>query len=139
MYSKILLASDGSNHAVRAAESALKLVTENFTKITMLYIIDPNKFKKVAGNSKFEESFLLQKREEKLQETEQLFIRKGVEYEVKILEGDPETEIIKYSNHNPHDMLIMGSRGLSGLQEMVLGSVSHKVMKCAKCPVLVVK
>jgi len=139
MYLKILLASDGSNHAYRAAESALKLVTENLTNITLLYVIDPDKIKKATGQSKFDESFLLQKREEKLQLTEELFMKRGVPYEVKICEGNPEVEIIKFSNHHPHDMLIMGSRGLSSFQEMMLGSVSHKVMKLAKCPVMVVK
>lgn len=137
MYSKILLASDGSSHAFRAAESALKLVTENLTNITLLYVIDPNKIKQ--EHAKFDESFLLKKREEKLQSTEELFIKRGVPYEVKICEGDPEVEIIKFSKHYHHDILIMGSRGLSSLQEMMLGSVSHKVMKLAKCPVLVVK
>lgn len=138
MYSKILLASDGSSHAFRAAESALKLVSEP-TKITLLYIIDPNKLPKSAGNKSFDEGFIREKREEKLQSTEELFIKNGVSYDVKIVEGDPEVEIIKYVNHYPHDVLIMGSRGLNTLQEMVLGSVSHKVMKMAKLPVLVVK
>ncbi|QBP42376.1 universal stress protein [Paenisporosarcina antarctica] len=139
MYSKILLASDGSNHALRAAESALKLVTENFTKVTLLYIVDPNRIKKAPANSKYDEIFFRQKREEKLQSTEDLFIKHGVAYEVKMFKGDPEVEIIKFVNHHPHEILIMGSRGLSTLQEMVLGSVSHKVMKMAKCPVMVVK
>ncbi|WP_019415410.1 universal stress protein [Paenisporosarcina sp. TG20] len=138
MYSKILLASDGSKHAFRAAESALKLVSE-LTEITLLYIIDPNKVSKAPGNTKFDESFLREKREEKLQSTEELFVKNGVSYNVKIVEGDPEVEIIKYVNHYPHDVLIMGSRGLNTLQEMVLGSVSHRVMKMAKLPVLVVK
>ncbi|MGM0899696.1 MAG: universal stress protein [Bacillota bacterium] len=37
------------------------------------------------------------------------------------------------------DLIIIGSRGLNALQSMVLGSVSHKVMKRASCPVMIVK
>ena len=37
------------------------------------------------------------------------------------------------------DLVIIGSRGLNSLQEMVLGSVSHKVVKRVKCPVHIVK
>jgi nucleotide-binding universal stress UspA family protein len=37
------------------------------------------------------------------------------------------------------DLMIIGSRGLNSLQEMVLGSVSYKVIKRVQCPVLIVK
>lgn len=134
-----MLASDGSNNALRAVESALKLVSKGFSIITLLYIIDPSKVKKNSGQSNYDELIRQQIREEKLKSTEELLIKHGVSYEVKILDGNPETEIIKFVNSHPHEMLIMGSRGLNAFQEMVLGSVSHKVMKFAKLPVLVVK
>jgi len=139
LYSKILLASDGSEHAFRAAKAALKLVTKDVSTITLLYIIDPNKLSKTPNIKKFDEDFIKQKREEKLQKTEELFFQSGVNYQVKVCEGEPEAQIIKYVNHHEHDVLIMGSRGLNAFQEMVMGSVSHKVMKLAKCPVMVVK
>ncbi|RCK13159.1 universal stress protein [Bacillus licheniformis] len=47
--------------------------------------------------------------------------------------------IVSYANHHDVDIVIIGSRGLNTLQEMVLGSVSHKVAKRVKCPVLIVK
>ncbi|MEC0703363.1 universal stress protein, partial [Bacillus spizizenii] len=53
--------------------------------------------------------------------------------------GEPGPTIVSYANENQFDMLIVGSRGLNSLQEMVLGSVSHKVAKRANCPVLIVK
>lgn len=139
LYSKILLASDGSEHALRAAKAALKLVTKDITKITLLYVLDPNKLKKSPNRTRFDEEFIKQKREEKLQKTEELFAQFGVNYQVKICEGEPEAQIAKYANHHAHDVLIMGSRGLNAFQEMVMGSVSHKVMKVAKCPIMVVK
>ena len=37
------------------------------------------------------------------------------------------------------DLVIAGSRGLNTLQEMVLGSVSHKIAKRVKCPVMIIK
>jgi len=139
LYSKILLASDGSEHALRAAKAALNLVTKDITKITLLYVLDPNKLKKSHNSTRFDEEFIKQKREEKLQQTEELFTQFGVNYQVKICEGEPEAQIAKYANHHQHDVLIIGSRGLNAFQEMVMGSVSHKVMKVAKCPIMVVK
>lgn len=48
-------------------------------------------------------------------------------------------KIVKYANDQKVDIVVIGSRGLNALQEMVLGSVSHKVMKRAHCPALIVK
>lgn len=56
-----------------------------------------------------------------------------------ILHGTPGPEIIKYANEQQVDLVVIGSRGLNSLQEMVLGSVSHKVMKRVNCPALIVK
>jgi nucleotide-binding universal stress UspA family protein len=56
-----------------------------------------------------------------------------------VLCGEPGPEIVKYANEQKVDIVVIGSRGLNALQEMVLGSVSHKVMKRVNCPALIVK
>lgn len=52
---------------------------------------------------------------------------------------EPGACLIDYANKGSFDIVIIGSRGLNTLQEMVLGSVSHKVLKRVNCHVLVVK
>jgi nucleotide-binding universal stress UspA family protein len=47
--------------------------------------------------------------------------------------------IVDHANKKQVDLTIIGSRGLNGLQEMVLGSVSHKIAKRVKSPVMIVK
>lgn len=64
---------------------------------------------------------------------------KNIEYKLEILHGYPGPTIIEYANKEKVDMVVIGSRGLNSLQEMVLGSVSHKVMKRVNCPALIVK
>jgi len=56
-----------------------------------------------------------------------------------LLDGDPADEILRYANRNGIDLITVGSRGLGGLKGLFLGSVSHKLIKDAKCPCLVVK
>ena len=63
----------------------------------------------------------------------------NVNYKTTVLRGTPGPEIVKYANEQKVDLVIIGSRGLNSLQEMVLGSVSHKVMKRVNCPALIVK
>jgi nucleotide-binding universal stress UspA family protein len=63
--------------------------------------------------------------------------------ELKIVEnlafGHEAEEILKASQRMRADLVVMGSRGITGLRRILLGSVSHKVVRYAKCSVLVVR
>lgn len=56
-----------------------------------------------------------------------------------VLHGDAATEILRHANDTGADLIILASRGLTGLKEMLLGSVSHKVVQHAHCACLVVR
>ncbi|XRG79003.1 universal stress protein [Rossellomorea sp. GAMAL-10_SWC] len=56
-----------------------------------------------------------------------------------VLEGNPTETIVNFVKQEDADLVVMGSRGLSGLKEIFLGSVSHYVLQKATCPVLIVK
>jgi nucleotide-binding universal stress UspA family protein len=78
-------------------------------------------------------------RRQKLLPIEQLFEQQNISFKVEMVHGTPGPEIVKYANTQHVDLVIIGSRGLNSLQEMVLGSVSHKVMKRVNCPAMIVK
>jgi nucleotide-binding universal stress UspA family protein len=80
-----------------------------------------------------------EKRLRKLRPTEEILKNHHVNFKVELLKGEPGPEIVKYANKKNFDLVVVGSRGLNGLQEMVLGSVSHKVAKRVECPVMIVK
>ena len=69
----------------------------------------------------------------------QLIKEANVLAKITILKGAPGPEIVRYANEENVDLVVIGSRGLNALQQMVLGSVSHKVMKRVTCPALIVK
>lgn len=56
-----------------------------------------------------------------------------------VLEGSPSHTIVDFIKQNDSDLVVMGSRGLSGLKELFLGSVSHYVVQKSTCPVYIVK
>jgi nucleotide-binding universal stress UspA family protein len=56
-----------------------------------------------------------------------------------LIEGNPAVSIIDFIKNENVDLVVMGSRGLSGLKEMFLGSVSHYVVQKSSCPVFIVK
>lgn len=139
MYQHILLAADGSQNSIRAAKEALKIAQINAeTVVTIIFIIDMEKAKTDVLHSSSIESLYMERRR-KLVPIEELFNEHQVRYKVEIIHGSPGPEIIKFANTQNVDLVVIGSRGLNSLQEMVLGSVSHKVMKRVQCPAMLVK
>jgi len=139
MYKHILLAADGSENAVRAAKEAIKLAAcHEDSIIEVVYVVDFDKSKSDVLHSSSSEALNLERRK-KISKVEQLLKESALSYKVTFLHGTPGPEIVKYANDQKADLVVIGSRGLNGLQEMVLGSVSHKVMKRVNCPALIVK
>lgn len=139
MFRKILLAADGSSHSLRAAEKAIEIAKCcQSSSIVVLYIVDGKTSKEdVLHNwNSFDTE---NKRKKKMAFIEKRAEKDNVHYEIKIIRGEPGPSIVTYAHENDVDLIVIGSRGLNTMQEMVLGSVSHKVAKRAKCPVLIVK
>ncbi|WP_027964135.1 universal stress protein [Halalkalibacillus halophilus] len=136
---RILLASDGSEHALRTTKKAVELASlVPDSVITVIYVVDSDQSKTdVLANQNLVQ--VDAKREERLKVTEEMLTEAGVDYKVEIKKGEPGPTIIKYANQEEFDVLIIGSRGLNRFQEFVLGSVSHNVAKHAHCPVMIVK
>ena len=63
----------------------------------------------------------------------------SVKTQLELVTGDPAQEIIRLANIYQTDLIIIGSRGLTGVKRIVLGSVSNQVVEEANCSVLVVK
>ncbi|MCG8397493.1 universal stress protein [Bacillus atrophaeus] len=139
MYKNILLAADGSEHSIRSAEHAIriaKLVPDS--RVEIIYVKDFSKAKSEVLHTGSSAELEMERRK-KLKPVLEKFEQAGVRHDVIMKHGEPGPTIVSYANENQFDILIVGSRGLNSLQEMVLGSVSHKVAKRVNCPVLIVK
>ncbi|WP_047980457.1 universal stress protein [Ornithinibacillus contaminans] len=138
MFNKILFAADGSAHSIRAGERAFELARLHAgSKVDIIYVVDPRHTKDEVLTNWGKDTADVRK--EKLALIVQKAKHSGVDFEVVYLNGDPGPTIVNYANKNDYDIVVIGSRGLNTFQEMVLGSVSHKVAKRASCPVLIVK
>jgi len=139
MYKKILLAIDGSEHSKRATEEAMKIASlSEESTIKLVYVVDFSKSKDEVLHAHNKEELELS-RKKKLLSFEELLNANNIDFSFELLHGDPGPAIVEHANKKKFDMVVIGSRGLNTLQEMVLGSVSHKVVKRANCPVLIVK
>jgi nucleotide-binding universal stress UspA family protein len=139
MYKNILLASDGSENAVRAAREAVKIASYNEEAIiNVVFVIEMEKSKYDVLHSNSNEEIDIERRK-KNSKVLQFLNAANVNYKTTLLRGQPGPEIVKYAKEQKAEIVVIGSRGLNALQEMVLGSVSHKVMKRVHCPALIVK
>lgn len=136
---KIAVAVDGSENAVRAAEYALALA-KNMPEAQFEVI-------SVADYSQFQEEQVLLQNTKSLSLNQERIVHPilemaenaGVNAEAVLLKGNPSREIVAYANGSDVAQLVLGSRGLNAMQEIVIGSVSRNVMKHAECPVTIVK
>ncbi|MBB5173351.1 universal stress protein [Texcoconibacillus texcoconensis] len=137
MFKKLLLATDGSEYALRAAEKTVEMA-KNMPEVTIhiVYVVDNSKTE-VLNN--WNTMGAQEKRKEKIKPTEEKFKEAHIDYKVEFLRGEPGPSIVKHANENNFDMVIVGSRGRNRLQELVLGSVSHKVAKRVECAVMIIK
>lgn len=139
MYKRILVAVDGSANSKRAAEHAAYLASLNpVATVQVLYILDYDRTRSdVLYNASSDDLHI--DRQKQLMPIEDVFKQRNIAYELIIKHGEAGPTIVSFANTNGFDLVIVGSRGLNTFQEMVLGSVSHKVAKRVTAPVLIVK
>jgi nucleotide-binding universal stress UspA family protein len=139
MMRSILLASDGSPYSSKAAEHVATLLKggEEY-RLMVVHVIDHEASKHDAWLG-MNPGARQREREEKIKPISKVLEQAGISYSVNLTKGDPAEEIIECAQKENMDMIVIGSRGLNAMQELMLGSVSHKVVQKADRPVLVVK
>ncbi len=137
---KILVPIDGSDHSVRALETAVQMAEKFGGKITLLHVVSPQWGPYIDESSLAAAGKAIYKAGERLlAETEKKITGKGIKIEKMIRTGHVVGEITKVSKEEKFDLIVIGARGVSVVTEMLLGSVSHGVIKYSNVPVLVVR
>lgn len=137
MYKHILVAVDGSENSVRAAAEAAKLANLiGGVKIELVSVIAIDVYSDMVYDP-IEAHGDAQR--EAIKAAAEVLESAGIDHDIVILHGRPADRIVDHATESGADLIVMGSRGLNALQEFALGSVSHKVLVHASCPVLVVK
>jgi nucleotide-binding universal stress UspA family protein len=140
MFEKVLLAVDGSEHALHAARAAADLArtvqAKEFRIVVVYdfippYLGEPNL--QLAIDARMEEAQSIMKTA--IESVGDL----PCEIHTELIEGSPAEAIINVANTRASDVIVIGSRGLGTLAGLLLGSTSQKVVAHAPCPVLIVR
>ena len=139
MFSRILVAVDGSESSKKAFDKSVFLAQKCNSK---LYVVNVVLDWEYGGDSAatFELIDELRARgTELLEQCKKQALQSNVQVETVLEQGDYAHEIIEVAKRKDCELIIMGSRGMSPIKELMLGSVSLKVMHHASCPVMVVR
>ena len=148
MISKILVPTDGSKTAQKAANYAIDLAKKVKASVIVLSVIDKGAMIGQTVPARKTARHILEPVEDYLKEAAEGFagtIKKicdenRVKSETVIVEGHPVEEILKAAGRAKADLIIMGSHGRSALAAAILGSVAYGVIhKESKIPVLIVR
>jgi nucleotide-binding universal stress UspA family protein len=140
MFERILLAVDGSENALRAAQMAADLAramkSERLRIVVCFegmpsYLGEPNLQRAIDQRVLAANAIL--------QQAVEVVGKVPAEVHTELIEGDPAEAIIEVAKTRKSDVIVMGSRGLGRLAGLVLGSTSQKVVSHAPCPALIVR
>ncbi|CAN5914811.1 universal stress protein [soil metagenome] len=140
---KILVATDGSKHALRAVKYATKLVglLKAHSVVTLVSVHDDTGLRhaKALVGSEQVADYLRELSDNELKPARSLLDKAGVKHDAVIRTGPVAQEIVDCANSGKFDLLVLGAKGRGAFVDLLVGSVAQRVMALAKQPVVLVK
>src|SRR5918995_2073776 len=134
---KILLATDSSENALRATEAAVDLSTKSGSELHVVHVWHdvpgPYAHKFVRGELKRQGQEILDEQVRKIEEAG------GTVTRAHLREGRTSDEVIKLSEELAVGLLVVGSRGMGTVRRILMGSHSEEIVHRSRVPVLVVR
>jgi nucleotide-binding universal stress UspA family protein len=138
-YKLILSATDGSEVAQKGTHQAVYLARATGAELLILHVVETS-FAWYTG--KLYQQLVDELREyggKVLERAAELADQEGVKARTMSVDGHSGTAIVRIAEREGADLIVLGALGRSMVEEALVGSVSHYVVRHAHCPVLVVK
>lgn len=132
---------DGSDNSYRALDAALLLSEKLGSNVTVIHVMEEVPITHI-GSEKLLKEFLEAYRKENqdiLSKCSEIATQKGLTINTFLLEGNPASAILNFSKKEKFDLVIMGRRGLGKFKELILGSISSKIVHHSPTAVLLIR
>jgi nucleotide-binding universal stress UspA family protein len=150
IFKKILVAVDGSNPSLDAANQAIKLAKKHEAELTALYVVSPDVrydylqdglTPGLPGPLKEILMMAMEGVQKHVDEVKQKASKTKIKVQTDVVLGSTSVAkaILDYAEQHNVDLIVIGTRGMSGIKRMLLGSTASDVVTYSHCPVLVVK
>ena len=140
---KILVATDGSEHALRAVKYAAELVGQlrEASSVTLVSVHDDTGLRnaKAYVGSQEVADYLRELSDEELKPARELLDLKGVKHDAEIRTGHVVQQIVDCAGEGKFDLIVLGAKGRGAFADLLMGSVAQRVLAIAKQPVILVK
>lgn len=142
MYKKILIPTDGSKHALKAAKHSLWLSDKSQGELIALHVVETSSFSNIrARDLKYEMKNMLKDEGDRaiheivnMSQTNNL----AVKIIPRVEEGSAADKILDVADEESVDLIVLGTSGKHGIDRFLIGSVAEKVVRNSNKPVLVV-
>ena len=141
MYDRILVALDGSPLAEQALPHAIAHAERFGGELVLLRVLEPLRLRSGLSPVAIERTEERTRRlvQEYLESITARVEEQGVPVRAVTVEGRSHQEIIRFAESNQIDLIVISSRGASGLSRWLMGSVADRVVRGARMPVLLVQ
>lgn len=147
MFRRILVSTDGSTHSSRAVRSAARLARKCGATLTIFHVNPPYRMPYIADGMAFAwpsetEYMKSTNRGSKrlLEKAQALAARNGIKARtMQTYNDDVSRSIISAAHKSKADLIVMASHGRKGVEKLILGSETQKVLSRTKLPVLVMR
>jgi len=148
--SKILVPIDGSENSMEAAEYAVKIAEKYGALVTAIHVVNIDQNLQLLGIHRLSYPEPIRNKIEELRAEVKAWFgeitkkaeMRNVRVNTEIIEDSPMSvvsTIVNYADEGKVDLIVIGTRGRSGISKMLLGSVATGVVSYAPCPVVVLK
>jgi len=141
MFTKILVPVDGSDNSYRALDAALFFSDKLGSKVAAVHVMEDIPVLHIQSEKLLRELLEDYKNREQLilTKSSEIARKKGLAIDTILLRGNPSSIILDFCEKEKYDVIVMGSRGLGKFKELILGSVSNKIVHHSRSPVVLIR
>jgi nucleotide-binding universal stress UspA family protein len=139
MYDTILLPTDGSAPSEVARDHAISLATAYGAALHAVYVVDDDALRAARIDSEHVRAGFEAEGGKLVDDIAAAAAAAGVACETAVLHGDPAETITDYAADHDVDLVVMGTHGRGGVQRILLGSVTERVVRTSPVPVLTIQ
>lgn len=141
MFKRILVPTDGSERSEEAAEEAIDLAESVGGELHFLYVVDTSMISGIPEDWAWErlEELMHEEGGATVKELSERADSRGVDSEAVLLEGVPHREILSYAEDEETDLIVIATAGRRGLDKLIMGSTTERVLRSSEKPVLVIR